>query len=54
MVSIVDLPAPLGPTRAVTPPAGISRATGPISTVPDEEVYVLRTASMLITGVPFA
>ena len=32
IVSRVDLPAPLGPTRAVTPPAGICRSTGPIST----------------------
>ncbi|SIG62503.1 Uncharacterised protein [Mycobacteroides abscessus subsp. abscessus] len=33
IVSSVDLPAPLGPTRAVTPPAGIVTSTGPICTV---------------------
>ncbi len=32
IVSSVDLPAPFGPTRAVMPPDGICRSTGPIDT----------------------
>ena len=38
MVSRVDLPAPLGPTRAVTPPEGIWVVTGPMVTVSVFEV----------------
>ena len=51
MVRIVDLPAPLGPTSAVMPPAGMSRETSPMRT--DGE-YCLTTESMEITGGPSA
>ncbi len=54
MVSSVDLPAPLGPTSAVTPPEGMSVVTGPICTVPVWDRYSFRTASMVITGAPSA
>lgn len=33
MVSMVDLPTPLGPTSAVKPPVGILSVTGPMATV---------------------
>lgn len=32
IMSSVDLPAPLGPMSAVTPPAGMSSSTGPMET----------------------
>ena len=51
IVSSVDLPAPLGPTSAVMPPAGMSREISPMRT--DGE-YCLTTESMEITGDPSA
>ena len=51
MVSSVDLPAPLGPTSAVMPPAGMSSEISPMRT---EDEYCLTTESMEITGGPSA
>ncbi len=38
IVSSVDFPAPLEPMKAVIPPSGISRSTGPMTVVCPEEV----------------
>ena len=51
IVRRVDLPAPLGPTSAVMPPAGMSSEMEPMRT--DGE-YCLTTESMEITGGPSA